>query len=473
MRMIPIQRVDEFKVQNTEMKKDVYKIDIRKASFKSEYDKQVETTQSVESKDEISSNEDRVVKVSKSDNSQEHLEKTDKVDNKDSQNETKKSEVLESKKNIKDLNPLVKSETKSNDTKISGDFIQNLVSKSNKEVKVEKNNLDNSKELKVVNKKDESEKSLSKNSDKNNLNQSIAGSLNIQNQVDEVVSKKLEENPESDSKKLEVADSEMSNVGKKEDNILGVKTEKASFNIVNNKDIAKENKIDKTEKNSKGNNTENKLKVNDLRSVEKGNITKENTVSKSEANNITQTNLVESTDPDIVEGGSDNTITVGTTELTAEGDGGKSQAPVIKEAASLLKQQLKDFGNNEIVKQSRFILKDNNVGEIKLILKPESLGQVKINLNLNENSLAGHIVVENNSVKEIFTENMNQLTKALEEQGYDSANLDVSLNDKESADREGQQKQSKQYFSDRLKRIDESGQVVRYGAPTAGINLTA
>ena len=99
--------------------------------------------------------------------------------------------------------------------------------------------------------------------------------------------------------------------------------------------------------------------------------------------------------------------------------------------------------------------------------------QVKINLNLNENSLAGQIVVENNSVKAIFQENLGQLSKALEDQGFDSAKLDISLSDKEGSEDNSKQKKNKQYFSDRLKRIDESGQVVRYGAPTAGINLTA
>ncbi|OQY36304.1 MAG: hypothetical protein B6229_10425 [Spirochaetaceae bacterium 4572_7] len=170
------------------------------------------------------------------------------------------------------------------------------------------------------------------------------------------------------------------------------------------------------------------------------------------------------------EAGADKNIMLGTTEISAEGEGGKAQAPVMKEFSSLLKQQLKDFGNDSIVKQSRFILKDNNIGEIKLILKPESMGQVKINLELNENSLAGRIIVENNSVKEVFQENINQLSKSLEEQGYDSAKLNVSLSDKKGSNPRDE-KESKQYFSERLKRIDD--QVIRYGSDNYGINLTA
>ena len=166
------------------------------------------------------------------------------------------------------------------------------------------------------------------------------------------------------------------------------------------------------------------------------------------------------------------TITLGSTEISVEGDGGKLQAPVAKEASLLLKQQLKDFGNDQIVKESKFILKDNNVGEIKLILKPESLGEVKINLNLKQNSLAGHIVVENSSVREIFQENLVHLSKALQEQGYDSADLQLSLNDKKSGQQQ-KKNENKQYFSERLKRIDDSGNTIRYGFNSAGINLTA
>lgn len=218
--------------------------------------------------------------------------------------------------------------------------------------------------------------------------------------------------------------------------------------------------------------SDNVVKVKDLRTtpVERKAVKEGDNQEIAQNQGVTDLNLEvdEST-----ENSSERTIVLGTTEISAEGDGGKSQAPVMKEATSILKQQLKDFGNSEIVKQSRFILKDNNVGEIRLILKPEALGEVKINLNLNENSLAGQIVVENSSVREVFQENLSSLSAALEKEGFDNTDLNLSLSDKGQREEQQEREKSKQYFSERLKRFDDNGQVVRYGLPTAGINLTA
>ncbi len=95
--------------------------------------------------------------------------------------------------------------------------------------------------------------------------------------------------------------------------------------------------------------------------------------------------------------------------------------------AALLDRQLKSRGTSELAKNIRFVLKDNNQGEIKLILKPEALGKVRINLNMQENHIVGRIIVENNSVRQVFMNNLGELTRALEESGYNSASLDVSV----------------------------------------------
>ncbi|MBN2618881.1 MAG: flagellar hook-length control protein FliK [Spirochaetales bacterium] len=239
---------------------------------------------------------------------------------------------------------------------------------------------------------------------------------------------------------------------------------KTSANIHSQTNL--ENKVsNKNEKKSDNNIT----KVKDLRNSKLN----ENIVNPEKASVKTQEIVKNNSDEVLKIETEGESIILGSKDISFEGDNSKPQAPVTKEFSTLLKEQLRDFGNNEIVKQSRFILKDNNIGEIKLILKPESLGQVKINLNLNENSLAGQIVVENNSVKEIFQENMASLTRALEKEGYDSAKLELSLSDKDSSRNRDDSKNNKQYFSERLKRFNDNGQVVRYGLPTAGINLTA
>ncbi len=94
---------------------------------------------------------------------------------------------------------------------------------------------------------------------------------------------------------------------------------------------------------------------------------------------------------------------------------------------SALMKQLEESINNKIVKQSSIILKNDNSGEIKLILKPEALGKVRIRLSLNNNRIAGQIIVENASVKEIFEQNIMNLEKTFKENGFDSAALNVSV----------------------------------------------
>ncbi len=111
--------------------------------------------------------------------------------------------------------------------------------------------------------------------------------------------------------------------------------------------------------------------------------------------------------------------------ISAEGGGGRFQAPVSREVSRLFRDYMNDTGSKELVRKIDFILKDNNQGEIKLILKPEALGNVRINLSLNENHIAGKIFVDNSSVRDIFLNNMDNLTNLLKANGYEEASLEV------------------------------------------------
>ena len=133
----------------------------------------------------------------------------------------------------------------------------------------------------------------------------------------------------------------------------------------------------------------------------------------------------------------------------------------------VLARELKDSGNDQIVKKASFILKDNNQGEIKLILKPEALGRVKIQLNMNENNLVGKIIVENSRVGQIFENNLSDLSKSFEEAGIPSSSIEVSVGDgnKQSGDQNKSFQNDQPYFSDRLKTLDEAVPVTgRYGS---------
>lgn len=104
-----------------------------------------------------------------------------------------------------------------------------------------------------------------------------------------------------------------------------------------------------------------------------------------------------------------------TRTLTMTGNGGSFAA------------QLKDYLNNDIVKNSSIVLKDNDAGEIKLLLKPEHLGRVRIQLNLKDTHLAGRIMVDNNNVREMFERNMNHLEQAFRDSGFSNLSLEVSV----------------------------------------------
>ncbi len=146
-----------------------------------------------------------------------------------------------------------------------------------------------------------------------------------------------------------------------------------------------------------------------------------------------------------------------------------------QKGAALLDRQLQDKGTQELTKNIRFVLKDHNEGEIKLILKPESLGKVRINLNLNENHIVGKIIVENNSVRQAFLNNMADLTKALEDSGFSSASLDVSVGGEQAQGRQQYQDDRPVYFNDAsLSSLDEQIPVVyEQGGALGQINMMA
>ena len=98
-----------------------------------------------------------------------------------------------------------------------------------------------------------------------------------------------------------------------------------------------------------------------------------------------------------------------------------------KSAAASFGEILREKGISQVVRQTGILLKDDNRGEIKLILKPESLGKVRIQLNLEDNRIAGRILVENSSVRDTFNQNMEELQRALRESGFESAHLEVSV----------------------------------------------
>ncbi len=95
--------------------------------------------------------------------------------------------------------------------------------------------------------------------------------------------------------------------------------------------------------------------------------------------------------------------------------------------SAVLQRHLAEQGNRQIVRQSGIILKDNNSGEIRLVLKPENLGNVRIQLQMQDNTITGKIIVDNSAVKTAFDQNMEDLYKSFKESGFDNASLNVEV----------------------------------------------
>ena len=97
----------------------------------------------------------------------------------------------------------------------------------------------------------------------------------------------------------------------------------------------------------------------------------------------------------------------------------------------MLSQQIQQNAP-EFAKAGTIILKDQNSGSINMILKPESLGNVKISLQLSDKNISGHIVVQSKEAMEAFKENLDLLRHSFQENGFENAQLSLSLADSSS-----------------------------------------
>jgi flagellar hook-length control protein FliK len=141
-------------------------------------------------------------------------------------------------------------------------------------------------------------------------------------------------------------------------------------------------------------------------------------------------------------------------------------APVPAQDLAALHRFLNGEGPGRMADQARFILRDNDRGEIHLTLYPETLGKVKIALNLNGQHLDGRIFVENQNVKDVFQQNLNGLMQAFKDSGWNELTLQVSVGggDGSSGDRSGSQDSANGYRrsvkSETLDSIPVPGRIV-------------
>jgi hypothetical protein len=93
----------------------------------------------------------------------------------------------------------------------------------------------------------------------------------------------------------------------------------------------------------------------------------------------------------------------------------------------ILVRELHQNLNGDIVRQAAIMVRDGGEGTIKLSLKPESLGMVKIRLEMAENKITGHIIVESNEALRAFEKEIHSLEQAFRDSGFAGASLDMAL----------------------------------------------
>ena len=143
--------------------------------------------------------------------------------------------------------------------------------------------------------------------------------------------------------------------------------------------------------------------------------------------------------------------------LAAKGDfpgdskdsAGVSEAAPRRDFSSVLADQLRAGWNNDIVQNAQVILRDGDMGTIRLRLHPESLGGVKIELKVADNSISGKIVVESDAAKTAFERNMAQLQDAFKQGGFESARLEVQVGSGNSGSAGGAGEGPRPFWSER------------------------
>jgi flagellar hook-length control protein FliK len=93
----------------------------------------------------------------------------------------------------------------------------------------------------------------------------------------------------------------------------------------------------------------------------------------------------------------------------------------------ILARELHQNLNGDIVRQASIMVRDGGEGTIRLSLKPEALGMVKIRLEMAENKITGHIIVESDEALRAFEKEIGALEQAFRDSGFEGASLDMAL----------------------------------------------
>ena len=196
-----------------------------------------------------------------------------------------------------------------------------------------------------------------------------------------------------------------------------------------------------------------KIKVTDYRSEEKTDFALEKADEKKSQLKITDVKYDRNTAEmtlDLAKADSVQMNILSSNSQTASANGSQFQA--------MLTNQIQQSAP-ELVKAGNIILKDNDVGQIKLVLNPESLGNVKIDLHISEKNITGRIIVASAEAYNAFKESADSLRQAFINSGFETAGFDLQFAGQNASS--GQQEQHRN--SDAQLRMART-----YGDYTAG-----
>ncbi len=118
------------------------------------------------------------------------------------------------------------------------------------------------------------------------------------------------------------------------------------------------------------------------------------------------------------------------------------QAPLTRfgaqqQAEAQLARHIRNELPEQVLKQARMVIRGDNDGEMRLSLNPPELGGVRVRMQIQDNLIAVRFIVENNSVRDVFEQNMPSLQQQLAENGFENAGIEVSVGGNSDANQEG------------------------------------
>ena len=183
-----------------------------------------------------------------------------------------------------------------------------------------------------------------------------------------------------------------------------------------------------------------KIKVTDYRSEEKTDFELEKADEKKAQLKITDVKYDRNTAEmtlDLAKADSVQMNILSSNSQTASANGSQFQA--------MLTNQIQQSAP-ELVKAGNIILKDNDVGQIKLVLNPESLGNVKIDLHISEKNITGRIIVASAEAYNAFKESADSLRQAFINSGFETAGFDLQFAGQNTSGQQEQHRNSDAHF---------------------------